>query len=310
MADTISNDQLVALSKEADIKEAWWANPEGWMQKPDFKRKEQLAANAGNKVGKSMLANFKKSYQWRWWVLEGNFLRYYKDQNAAKASGSIDLSAATGVSVSVLYDAPHNALDVNTPERVYTVAADTREEMIKWAKVLTAVINDEYDAKPLENVNEEDAPRETETNGADAGEEFDVTFETKESLFMNLEGLSTYTIVVTGFLKRPDGTQGQAEASGKIEEDDYLIGVNDVSLEDKTFFDSVAEISGAEWPMRLKFRRTKESEGLVVRQKGWCLMKAPDSNQVREGGREGGREGWRVGWCVRGEVTVGLEVMM
>ena len=40
------------------------------MQKPDFKRKEQLPANAGGKVSKSLIGNFKKTYQWRWWTLE------------------------------------------------------------------------------------------------------------------------------------------------------------------------------------------------------------------------------------------------
>jgi hypothetical protein len=122
-------------------------------------------------------------------------------------------------------------------------------------------------------------PRETEeATGAHAGEEFEVTFETKESLFMNLEGLSTYTIIVVGFVSRPDGSKGQAEASGKIEEDDYLIGVNDVNLEDKSFFDSVTEIQNAEWPMRMKFRRTQACDHLVVRQKGWCLLKEPDAS--------------------------------
>jgi hypothetical protein len=71
MADTLSDDELTALTNSTDVPAGWWNQPEGWMQKPDFKRKEQLPANAGGKVGKSMMANFKKTYQWRWWALEG-----------------------------------------------------------------------------------------------------------------------------------------------------------------------------------------------------------------------------------------------
>jgi hypothetical protein len=166
--------------------------------------------------------------------------------------------------------------------------------MVRWAKVLKATISGDYaekdgnsdvtggGAKPAAPAAVDEAAgvsREAEASGADAGEEFEVIFENKESLFMSLEGLSTYTIVVTGFVKRPDGSKGQAESSGKIKEDDYLIGVNDVNLEDKTFFDSIGEIQGAAWPMTLKFRRTKESEGINVRNKGWCLMKEPDNTK-------------------------------
>jgi hypothetical protein len=195
----------------------------------------------------------------------------------------------------VVADAPHNAIDINTPDRIYTIASDTQEEMVRWAKVLKATITDDYSEKdgasdvtgggsvrsaaPAAVDEASGVQREAEGAGADAGEEFDVVFETKESLFMSLEGLSTYTIVVTGFVKRPDGSQGQAESSGKIKEDDYLIGVNNVNLEDKTFFDSIGEIQQAVWPMTLKFRRTKESEGIAVRNKGWCLMKEPDNTK-------------------------------
>ena len=35
-----------------------------------FMRKEQLPANAGGKIRKSLIGNFKKTYQWRWWTLE------------------------------------------------------------------------------------------------------------------------------------------------------------------------------------------------------------------------------------------------
>jgi hypothetical protein len=157
--------------------------------------------------------------------------------------------------------------------------------MIRWAKVLNAVMKGEYEQKSGggggmsgSQTVDDSGVRESEAAGAHAGEEFSVDFETKESLFMSLEGLSTYTIVVTGFVKRPDGSQGQAEASGKIQEDDYLIGVNDVNLEEKTFFDSIAEIQKAEWPMTLHFRRTAACDE-SVEHKGWVLMKEPSSDK-------------------------------
>ena len=68
--DTLSNDRLVALTNDVEVRPGWRNAPEGWMQKPDFKRGEQIPSNAGTKVKKGMLANFKKNYQWRWWTIE------------------------------------------------------------------------------------------------------------------------------------------------------------------------------------------------------------------------------------------------
>jgi len=275
----LTNEELNAKIAKAEVHEQFYNDPEGWMSKPDFKRKEQTPGYTG---GAGFLAKFKKStFQWRWWVLEEEedagskkarqILRYFKDQNTQTESGNIDMTKVKSMNISVIKDAPQYALDLNTDEKIYTVACDNEDDMIRWAKVFSKLIDGTYSRSPEE--------RENEEHGADPGEEFSVKFETKESLFMSLEGLSTYTIIVTGFVKRPDGTIGQAESSGKIKEDDYLIGVNDVNLETMTFFDSVAEIGQAEWPMTLHFRRTKADEGIHVDHKGWVLLKAPTSDK-------------------------------
>jgi len=288
--DGLTNDQLNDLIANTEVPAGWWNEPEGWMQKPDFKRKEQIPGKKSDGFGKGLMSAMKKAYSWRWWQLDtegGKFLRYFKDQNAEAESGSVDLSTVTSITVSVIGDAPHNAIDLNSPTNIYTIASDTQEEMIRWAKVLNAGMEDKYEQKSggggggmsgSQTVAENET-RESEVPGAHAGEEFSVDFATKESLFMSLEGLSTYTIVVTGFVKRPDGSKGQAESSGKIQEDDYLIGVNDINLEEKTFFDSIAEIQKAEWPMTLHFRRTAADDGEDVEFKGWVLMKEPNNDK-------------------------------
>ena len=265
-----AKEDLAELMRGVSIPEAWYISPEGWMQKPDFKRKEQTPGHQGKSGG--FLSKFKKNnFQWRWWILDGHTLRYYRDQNSAKESGWIDLNKIESVTLSQISDAPPNSIDLNAPDRIYTMACDTQEEVVRWATVFSKILSGAYDP-----VNP--GVRESEDNDAAAGEEFSVTFDKKESLFMSLEGLSTYTIIVTGFVKRPDGTMGQAEGSGQIKEEDYLIGVNGVDLMKLTFFDSVAEIQNAEWPMALLFRRTVESKEDVLH-KAWVLMKEPTGDK-------------------------------
>ena len=249
------------------------------MEKPDFKRKEQAQGFDG-KAGGGLLAKFrKKTYQWRWWVLEDASdqrlstdlcLRYYRDQNSPEESGHVEMKHVTSCTVSTVADAPLFALDLNTAERRYTVASDTQEEMVKWAALFKQIAAGKY--KP-------DDGEERHEGEVHKGEEFTVEFTNEESLFMSLEGLSTYTIIVTGFVRRPDGSQGQAEESGKIHVDDYLIGVNDTNLEQLTFFDSVSEIQAAAFPKTLHFRRTAADEHEELEQKGWVLARDPASEK-------------------------------
>ena len=78
-----AKEDLAELMRGVSIPEAWYISPEGWMQKPDFKRKEQTPGHQGKSGG--FLSKFKKNnFQWRWWILDGHTLRYYRDQNSAK----------------------------------------------------------------------------------------------------------------------------------------------------------------------------------------------------------------------------------
>jgi hypothetical protein len=247
----LSNEKLQQLCESTEVPAEWWNSPSGWMLKPNFKRKEQLPKNRGKARSRTIVASYKKTYQWRWWSLDGSHLRYAKAQDSERASGEIDLCAASSVTVSVVADAPSCAIDINTKDCVYTIAADTREEIVRWTKVLRAVIAGDYTTKQS------------------AAGEFEVIFATKESLFMCLAPRHSNSddsdsvlnaIEVVGFERRPNGSKGQAEASRKIEEGDTLIGVNGVSFEGKTFTNAIAEIKSAAWPIALSFRRIKESD--------------------------------------------------
>jgi hypothetical protein len=235
----LSDNKLTALCESIDVPVDWWNEPQGWLLKPNFKRRQQRRSQAH----RSFKSFGFKAYHWRWWSLSGNVLSYNKDQNARRSSGSIDLSTAISVSVSVVADAPSNAIDIVTAGRVYTIAADTRIDMLRWAKVLKAIIAGNYAACK---------------NG-----DFNVNFEKKEPLLMRLMPLADASegkgIVVTGFVKKRDGSMGQAEASGLIEEGDLLVGINGINLEDKTFAGAIADIRSAVWPITLEFHRTKSS---------------------------------------------------
>ena len=74
-------------------------------------------------------------------LLNSPVLCYYEGDTELSLLGQIDLNTVSEVRPSILRDAPPNALDLVGEEKVYTVAADSFDEMARWAFVINREIN-------------------------------------------------------------------------------------------------------------------------------------------------------------------------
>ncbi|KAG3253558.1 hypothetical protein PI124_g1842 [Phytophthora idaei] len=128
----------------------WLENPKGFLLKPDFKRKAQHVGAGGKKLNSSRLLRLHlpgNSYRVRWFVLDGMILRYFKTSTEEQELGAIHLTSVNAVLPSSVADAPEHALDLVCADRIYTVAGNDREDMVRWATVLTLVLRGEYKPK-------------------------------------------------------------------------------------------------------------------------------------------------------------------
>uniref|UniRef100_A0AAV1TWM4 PH domain-containing protein n=1 Tax=Peronospora matthiolae TaxID=2874970 RepID=A0AAV1TWM4_9STRA len=128
----------------------WLENPKGFLLKPDFKRKAQHVGAGGKKLNSSRLLRLHlpgNTYRVRWFVLDGMILRYFKTSTEEQELGAIHLTSVNAVLPSSVADAPEHALDLVCADRIYTVAGNDREDMVRWATVLTLVLRGEYKPK-------------------------------------------------------------------------------------------------------------------------------------------------------------------
>ncbi|ETV84138.1 hypothetical protein, variant 2 [Aphanomyces astaci] len=137
------------------IHQDWLENPCGLLLKPDFKRKMQKMGAGGKKLIQTSLRGLRwhlpgNTYRSRWFVLDGMMLRYFRSKSDDQELGSIHLSSVNAVLPSSIADAPEHALDLVCADRIYTIAATTREDMVRWATVLTLVLRGEYQPKMMQ----------------------------------------------------------------------------------------------------------------------------------------------------------------
>uniref|UniRef100_K3X6M7 PH domain-containing protein n=1 Tax=Globisporangium ultimum (strain ATCC 200006 / CBS 805.95 / DAOM BR144) TaxID=431595 RepID=K3X6M7_GLOUD len=131
----------------------WLENPKGYLLKPDFKRKAQHVGAGGKKLNSSRVLRIHlpgNTYRMRWFVLDGMILRYFKSNTEEQELGAIHLTSVNAVLPSSVADAPENALDLVCADRIYTIAGNDREDMVRWATVLTLVLRGEYKPKLMQ----------------------------------------------------------------------------------------------------------------------------------------------------------------
>lgn len=141
----------------------WLREPHGYLLKPDFRRVECRSDNCldasaapspglatpdlyaprnNSGIGEStawklpsslrMLANNRTRYVRCFFRLEGRMLTYFRSITDLVALGSIDLGKVDHVRLSRVKESPTHAIDLVSSERVYTLGADTREDLAGW----------------------------------------------------------------------------------------------------------------------------------------------------------------------------------
>mmetsp|Transcript_28858 Transcript_28858/g.84244 ORF Transcript_28858/g.84244 Transcript_28858/m.84244 type:complete len:855 (-) Transcript_28858:321-2885(-) len=220
----------------------------------------------------------KKGFQRRYFVLQGTTLKYFREIDSTAAAGSIDLMELNSVEESIVPDAPAYALDLRAKDRLYTVAAETETDMLRWALAVTQAIGAQG-----EQVRDE----ATEIQW----QRFDVVFEVKEPLLLNVKGvanrneehqITNHWIVVTGFAKNEFGNPGPAERGGLITPMDIIIGCNGVDLTELNFNECMAVIRQAEWPKTLHFIRDPAgADATLSIKEGWARFGQAGAGQQR-----------------------------
>lgn len=148
----------------------WLREPHGYLLKPDFRRAERkndvsteqrtscLDSSAAPSSGTAtselnttrsmagisepsawklpsslrMLANNRPRYVRCFFRLEGRMLTYFRSITDPVALGSIDLGRVDHVQLSRVKESPTYAIDLVSRECVYTLGADTREDLAGW----------------------------------------------------------------------------------------------------------------------------------------------------------------------------------
>lgn len=109
------------------------------------------------------------------------------------------------------------------PRRSYLLPISFMRWQVRWALAIKSAISNKGTSGRVQ------AKESTEVNW----ERFDVTFETKAPLLLNVKGVANrndlqqvtnHWIVVTGFAKSKSGASGPAETSGKIKQMDIVGG--------------------------------------------------------------------------------------
>ncbi|KAK7248871.1 hypothetical protein SO694_000422102 [Aureococcus anophagefferens] len=153
---------LDTLMRECGLppEDPWLREPHGFLVKPDFKRHEQSrshyerddavvgsqrrgskeqASNAGvlaSVIGMASRGGFHRRY----FRLEKNELSYYRGLTDKARLGAVNLRDVEDVRLSRVEDAPSHALDLVAADRVFTVGADTRAELARWALAICSRI--------------------------------------------------------------------------------------------------------------------------------------------------------------------------
>eukprot|EP00947_MAST-08B_sp_MAST-8B-sp1_P006320 g6320.t1 len=133
----------------ATLDPGFAAEPQGYLRKPDFKRAKQSRGGGKSKSGSFLSLASSNAWSRRYFVLDGMSLRYYPSQAMAKESGAVHMATIKSVVPSVIDDAPKGVtLDLNSEDRIYSLASDNEAEMIQWALVLRATLSGDRKPRP------------------------------------------------------------------------------------------------------------------------------------------------------------------
>eukprot|EP01041_Mallomonas_annulata_P000091 gene91-124_t len=281
---SLENDLRALADKLEDVPDGWFDCPNGWLCKPNFDRKEQDSSYIMKhpQSESSKRSWFGSSYSKYFFVLETRHhkIKYYKDSRMLAEKGSIDLSTVTGIVTSKVFDAPQFSIDLVTPEKHYTLAAESQQDMIRWA----------FAVNHAKSLKARQVPDKTITS-ENRFHRFEVTFPVKTQLHLNVMGsmnrnakngqLVKHWMVVVGFERTESGASGVAEQCGKIMKKDFIEAVNGTDISSLTFDEAMDLISKANWPLTLRFLRDKKATVLPSEIEGWHPILYPSLNRRR-----------------------------
>ena len=282
--------------------------PKGFLLKPDFKRKEQHVGAGGKKLINSVRSiHFRmpgaSTYRPRWFVLDGITLRYYKAETDEIEAGSIHLANVNAILPSRVSDAPEHALDLVCADRIYTIAANTREDLVRWATVLTLVLQGKFRPKnsrrreSTSGLRSEQSATSISRRGSMVSVKSNcclsddmlteardntsvvqivtVTFEDVGPLGIIFQETVNNEVIVVGFKKSKNGNSLLAVNALMI--DDALISVNDEYFSCVTLERAVGLLKTSPRPITLRFMRVSSlsSIGRPLAAEGWVLVREP-----------------------------------
>ena len=248
----------------------WFSEPQGYLEKPDFK---QLHVYPSDSVA--------HSFHRRWFVLDGERLRYFRNFDVVEESGSIDLSKVIAIRCTTLESAPMHAVDLLTAARRYIVSAASNEEMLRWALVLRNAITNVY--------------RVERDGGEHVGRRWkhlDITFQVRKPLRISLRPVANLAedgtkvndwLCISDFLRGEGGEIGPAEGSGELCRRDIIVGVNKRDLTNLSFGDAMGELKKASYPMTLHVVRDRclmsSQAPVLVEGWGWVRVQGSGGDQ-------------------------------
>lgn len=281
MLATFERDLALLSEILEENPDPWFKKPSGWLKKPDFKRKGQEIAYVKNPDPSVVPGDggAYAGYRLRYFLfdIDTKQLSYFKNSEpSCPESGNIDLSYIIDVQPSVVFDAPDNSIDLISADRIYTLVAETKPIMLKWAyafrlfiKAATAAVQSRRPSVSAA------AAVPAAMDAAERWLRYDVEYEEPGPLMLNVMGsvsrdkdgtIKNKWIIVTSFENRPDGGKGRSEQTGQITVKDYLVGVNGIDLTKIDFNDAMSTIIKASWPKTIHFLRDR------MRVRDECLM--------------------------------------
>jgi hypothetical protein len=242
-------------------------------------------------------------YRQRYFVLdmEKHTLTYYKNnESGCPESGSLDLSYVTSVEPSAVFDAPDNSIDLVSSERHYTLVAESRSLILKWAFAFRMIIQAASNNNPARRASSTNADGVRSLSTIDAGGKgfddadrwlrYEVEYEEAGPLMLNVMGSVSYGndgkvtnmwVVVTSFESYPDGRRGRSDATGLISVKDMVVGVNGLDITKMDFNDAMHSIVKASWPKTIHFLRDNQRSTEQPIAEGWAYIMYSSLNKKR-----------------------------
>eukprot|EP00605_Chrysophyceae_sp_TOSAG23-4_P000729 GSChrysophyteH1.ASY1.ANO1.813.1 assembled CDS len=295
---------LEKLTEQLEDKpDEWFNNPRGYLKKPDYKREQQTVEYiaSGRDMGifsRLTAAAFKNRY----FVLYSNDkkLRYFENAEMKDIKGTIDLLSIDRVDYSHVRDAGPFSIDLISRDIHYTLQAENRDTMHKWALAIKRCLRKhKLDTHSAAVDTVKTAPSYTRDSlhgrpevlqDVEKWHRYDFTYEEPGPMYMNVMGSSNRDtagnelnafVIVTAFELMPDGSPGRSEASGVISVRDYVVGVNGVDLTTSTFNEAMELIGQASFPKTLHFLRDNDATKEQTRIESWAVVYYPALNRRR-----------------------------